>query len=122
MPSSTRTSYSPYNIGPELTIRYFESFPIVYLEGYMFFTGNSNLPFLALLVGSLISYGGYCLWNRYVFSLNPEGIALTARFYFEKKFTETGGKIKPEARLPMSMIAAFCFPVRLSSSTRASLN
>lgn len=41
---------------------------------------------------------------------------LISRFYFEKKFTETEGKIKPEARLPMSMIAAFCFPVRLSSS------
>jgi DHA1 family multidrug resistance protein-like MFS transporter len=45
---------------------YFESFPIVYLEGYMFPTANSNLPFLALLVGSIISYIGYCLWNRYV--------------------------------------------------------
>lgn len=43
---------------------YFESFPIVYLEGYGFFEGNSNLPFLALLVGSLISYAGFCLWNR----------------------------------------------------------
>jgi DHA1 family multidrug resistance protein-like MFS transporter len=45
---------------------YFESFPIVYLEGYRFPTANSNLPFLALLVGSIISYIGYCLWNRYV--------------------------------------------------------
>jgi len=47
---------------------YFESFPIVYLEGYMFPTANSNLPFLALLVGSIISYIGYCLWNKYVLS------------------------------------------------------
>ena len=48
---------------------YFESFPIVYLEGYMFPTANSNLPFLALLVGSIISYIGSCLWNRYVYLL-----------------------------------------------------
>jgi len=34
----------------------------------MFPTANSNLPFLALLVGSIISYIGYCLWNKYVLS------------------------------------------------------
>lgn len=50
---------------------YFESFPIVYLEGYMFPTANSNLPFLALLVGSIISYIGYCLWNRCVLLFTP---------------------------------------------------
>jgi len=77
---------------------YFESFPIVYLEGYRFPTANSNLPFLALLVGSIISYIGYCLWNR---------------FYFEQKFKDSKGKIKPEARLPMSLIGAFLFPVCL---------
>jgi hypothetical protein len=35
------------------------------------------------------------------------------RFYFEKKFNEAGGKIKPEARLPMSLIGAFLFPICL---------
>ena len=110
---------------------YFESFPIVYLEGYMFPTANSNLPFLALLVGSIISYIGYCLWNRYVhisLLLSPLPLPLVAfitlasslrseeadpRFYFEKKFNEAGGKIKPEARLPMSLIGAFLFPICL---------
>lgn len=43
---------------------YFESFPIVYEMGYGFSPGVSNLPFAALLVGSLISYAGYSLWNR----------------------------------------------------------
>jgi DHA1 family multidrug resistance protein-like MFS transporter len=110
---------------------YFESFPIVYLEGYMFPTANSNLPFLALLVGSIISYIGYCLWNRYVhlllllfpllhflFLFIPLVSSLRSekadsRFYFEKKFHDAGGKIKPEARLPMSLIGAFLFPVCL---------
>jgi len=119
---------------------YFESFPIVYLEGYMFPTANSNLPFLALLVGSIISYIGYCLWNRYVHLLLcplnlslilssphfPQSTSLLVRlamlgdsdpadprFYFEKKFNDAGGKIKPEARLPMSLIGAFLFPVCL---------
>jgi DHA1 family multidrug resistance protein-like MFS transporter len=44
---------------------YFESFPIVYGEmGYGWSPGVSNLPFAALLVGSLISYAGYALWNK----------------------------------------------------------
>lgn len=81
----------------------------------MFFAGNSNLPFLALLVGSLISYTGYCLWNRSVSLLSSPGKNCKklklGRFYFEQKFVDTGGKIKPEARLPMAMAATVMFPV-----------
>jgi len=44
---------------------YFESFPIVYGEqGYGWNLGVSNLPFAALLVGAVISYAGYAIWNR----------------------------------------------------------
>lgn len=44
---------------------YFESFPIVYAtEGYGFSLGVSNLPFLALLIGGIIGYGLYSIWNR----------------------------------------------------------
>ena len=43
---------------------YFESFPIVYLQGYGWSLGVSELPFLALLVGAIVSYAGYCAWNR----------------------------------------------------------
>lgn len=77
---------------------YFESFPRVYLEGYGFLPGNSNLPFLALLVGSFISYALYCVWNK---------------LYFEKKFVESKGHLKPEARIPPSMLGAFMFPICL---------
>ncbi len=43
---------------------YFESYPIVFgTMGYGWKLGMSNLPFASLLVGSLIAYGGYCLWN-----------------------------------------------------------
>lgn len=46
---------------------YFESFPIVYGEGgYGWSLGVSMLPFAALLVGAIVAYAGYCLWNRYV--------------------------------------------------------
>lgn len=45
---------------------YFESFPIVYAQGYGWSLGVSTLPFASLLVGSTLAYGGYCLWNRYV--------------------------------------------------------
>ncbi|WWC72328.1 uncharacterized protein I206_106290 [Kwoniella pini CBS 10737] len=77
---------------------YFESYPIVYMEGYGWSLGVSNLPFAALLVGSLISYAGYCIWNK---------------LYFEKVYDETNHQVPPEARLPMSMAAAFCFPISL---------
>lgn len=43
---------------------YFESFPIVYAQGYGWALGVSNLPFISLLVGSIVSYFGFCLWNR----------------------------------------------------------
>jgi DHA1 family multidrug resistance protein-like MFS transporter len=44
---------------------YFESFPLVYgPTGYGFSLGVSTLPFLSLLVGALISYGIYAVWNR----------------------------------------------------------
>jgi len=43
---------------------YFESYPIVYAEGYGWSLGVSSLPFAALLVGAVISYLGYALWNR----------------------------------------------------------
>ncbi|WWC64926.1 uncharacterized protein I303_107540 [Kwoniella dejecticola CBS 10117] len=77
---------------------YFESYPIVYAEGYGWSLGVSNLPFAALLVGALLSYAGYCIWNK---------------LYFEKVYTETRHQAPPEARLPMSMAAAICFPVSL---------
>jgi len=78
---------------------YFESFPIVYGQGgYGWSLGVSTLPFASLLVGALISYAGYALWNR---------------FYFEPLYFKQQGKVKPEARLPMSMLGAFCFPICL---------
>jgi len=78
---------------------YFESFPLVYgPTGYGFSLGVSTLPFLALLVGALISYSVYAVWNR---------------VYFEPKFHKLEGRVKPEMRLPMSMVGAFCFPICL---------
>lgn len=78
---------------------YFESFPIVYGPGgYGFSLGVSTLPFASLLVGAIISYAVYATWNR---------------LYFEPLFLKKRGKVAPEARLPMFMAAAFCFPICL---------
>ena len=38
---------------------------------------------------------------------------LKSSLYFEPRFLELGAKLRPESRLPMSMLAAFCFPVSL---------
>ncbi|ORX38204.1 major facilitator superfamily domain-containing protein [Kockovaella imperatae] len=77
---------------------YFESFPIVYNEGYGWSLGVGTLPFASLLVGAAISYGIYALWNKY---------------YFIPRFERHGEQLKPEARLPMAMLAAFCYPICL---------
>lgn len=37
----------------------------------------------------------------------------SSRFYFEKKYHENQHNVAPEARLPMSMVGAICFPVSL---------
>lgn len=100
---------------------YFESFPIVYAQGYGWSLGVSTLPFASLLVGSAISYVGYCLWNRYVAAVSSsvlrkvdQGELTTLhRFYFEPRFVKAKGKVAPETRLPMSMLGAFCFPICL---------
>lgn len=49
---------------------YFESYPIVYgmasvgKTGYGWKLGVSSLPFASLLVGAVIAYVAYCIWNR----------------------------------------------------------
>lgn len=45
---------------------FFESFPIVFYEGYGWSLGVSTLPFAGIMIGEAISFGLYCLWNRWV--------------------------------------------------------
>ena len=40
-----------------------------------------------------------------------EKLADGGRLYFEEKYMEMGEKLRPEARLPMAMASAFCYPV-----------
>ncbi|GHJ86220.1 hypothetical protein NliqN6_2622 [Naganishia liquefaciens] len=77
---------------------WFEVFPIIYSETYGWSLGISGLPYLALLVGSVLGYFGYCLWHKY---------------YWIKKYEESNGKILPEERLPPVCVAAFCYPICL---------
>jgi DHA1 family multidrug resistance protein-like MFS transporter len=66
---------------------YFESFPIVYGEGgYGWSLGVSMLPFAALLVGAILAYTGYCLWNRYV--------RLRFTFSFRLPLTRAGSTLR----------------------------
>lgn len=77
---------------------WFEVFPLIYSETYGWSLGISGLPYLALLVGSVIGYIGYCIWHKY---------------YWIKKYDELNGKIAPEERLPPVIVAAFCYPICL---------
>lgn len=77
---------------------WFEVFPLIYAETYGWSLGISGLPYLALLVGSVIGYIGYCVWHKY---------------YWIKKYDESNGTILPEERLPPVCVAAFCYPICL---------
>ncbi|KAJ9123137.1 hypothetical protein QFC22_001330 [Naganishia vaughanmartiniae] len=77
---------------------WFEVFPLIYQETYGFGLGAAGLPYLALLVGSVIGYFGFCVWHKY---------------YWIKMYDEQDGQIKPEERLPPVIIAAFCYPICL---------
>ncbi|KAJ9107619.1 hypothetical protein QFC21_001078 [Naganishia friedmannii] len=77
---------------------WFEVFPLIYQETYGFGLGVAGLPYLALLVGSIIGYVGFCVWHKY---------------YWIKMYDEQNGQIKPEERLPPVIIAAFCYPICL---------
>jgi DHA1 family multidrug resistance protein-like MFS transporter len=43
---------------------FFESFPIVFAEGYGWSLGVSELPFAGILVGEIAGLGVYMWWNR----------------------------------------------------------
>ena len=73
---------------------FFESLPIVFGEGYGWSLGLSTLPFAALLVGSILAYACYCIWNRLYFAPRVRNCT-------------------PEMRLPMAFAGAFLFPISL---------
>lgn len=66
---------------------------------YGFSLGISTLPFLALLVGAVIGFLGFSVWNK---------------LYLEKRFDRShDGTIAPELRLPPAIVAAPCYPICL---------
>nr|XP_019012661.1 uncharacterized protein I206_02156 [Kwoniella pini CBS 10737]OCF51442.1 hypothetical protein I206_02156 [Kwoniella pini CBS 10737] len=74
---------------------FFESFPIVYEQGYGWDLGVSTLPFAALFMGSLIGWSIYSLWNWK---------------WVDQTFDPKGSARSPETRLPCALIGAFCLP------------
>ncbi|KAK4053182.1 GTPase-activating protein [Microbotryomycetes sp. JL201] len=80
---------------------WFESFPLVFEIGYRWQLGISTLPFLSLLVGSVIGYSGLCVWNR---------------IYFVPRFRAAereGRMLAPEHRLPPAFVGSVCYPICL---------
>lgn len=84
---------------------YFESFPIVFHspkpEGYGWNLGVAGLPFLALTIGGMLSYGVYCIWAYYC---------------WEPRFVAANGKLPPESYLTLSLYGGFCYPVSVCFS------
>lgn len=77
---------------------WFESFPLVFIGIYHFNLGQNGLAFLGLLVGALLSILPFVWYTRSI---------------QEKQFNERGQIIKPEMRLPPSMVGAICLPICL---------
>jgi DHA1 family multidrug resistance protein-like MFS transporter len=69
---------------------------------YGFSLGVSQLPFIALFIGSFVGYLGICAWHR-----------LVAEWYWCREFDRTEGHISPEKRLQPAFIGALCLPVCL---------
>jgi DHA1 family multidrug resistance protein-like MFS transporter len=76
---------------------WFEAFPLVYIDIHHFTLGESGLPFLGLMAGTIFASAGYVCWNY---------------FYVEPQFKKTG-KFVPESRLLVALVASAFIPVSL---------
>jgi len=76
---------------------WFESFPLVFVEIYGFSLGLEGVPFLGIMVGTLVAVTVIFLWNYY---------------YLEKQF-DAAGNIEPEKRLMPALVGCFFVPVCL---------
>ncbi|WWC88771.1 uncharacterized protein L201_003684 [Kwoniella dendrophila CBS 6074] len=74
---------------------FFESFPIVYEQGYHWDLGISTLPFAALFIGSFTGWVIYSYWNWRCIDI---------------PYDPKAPPPAPETRLFTSFIGAFCFP------------
>ncbi|WWC62463.1 uncharacterized protein I303_105059 [Kwoniella dejecticola CBS 10117] len=74
---------------------FFESFPIVYEQGYGWELGVSTLPFAALFIGSFIGWAIYSFWNWK---------------WVDQPYNPNGPTRSPETRIPCALIGAFCLP------------
>lgn len=77
---------------------WFEAFPLVFVEIYHFKSGIAGLPFIGLVIGSLIAY------IFYIFYL---------LFYLYPKFARQNWNIEPEEYLRLAVIAAMFIPISL---------
>lgn len=77
---------------------WFESFPLVFTDIYGFKGGIAGLPFLALAVGAIVSYIGYCAYNI---------------FYLGPRFQKLNFNVPPEEFLRLSCFAGIFIPISL---------
>ncbi|CAO1613765.1 unnamed protein product [Parajaminaea phylloscopi] len=75
----------------------FEAFPIVFTEGHGFKIWQTGLAFLGQAVGNILALLTMPLWAR----------------RYKRAAEAHGGKAPPEARLPMTMVGAFCTVIGL---------
>lgn len=81
---------------------FFESFPIVYEQGYGWSLGITGLAFISILIGLLISV---CSYLAYFYFIGDPRMA--------KREAENPGSVQPEERLIPGLFATFLIPIGL---------
>jgi hypothetical protein len=74
---------------------FFESFPIVFGEIYHFNLGQQGLAFLAYFVTGIITFIGYCLYQKY--HITP--------------LYQNGNEPAPEVRLDLALYVSVMIPI-----------
>jgi DHA1 family multidrug resistance protein-like MFS transporter len=87
----------PFADPPPLATVWFESFPLVYVGIYHFNLGESGLPFLGLLVSSVLTSIAYVGYNYY---------------YVEPRF-RSGISSVPEDRMLVALVGSVFIPTSL---------
>ncbi|KAJ7168339.1 major facilitator superfamily domain-containing protein [Mycena crocata] len=92
---------------------WFESFPLVFTDIYHFNFGVSSLPFLGYMVTGVLTYIGYCIYQKYHITPRYIRAAMANRV------------VHPEIRLEIGLIASLFIPASVlifGLTSRASIH
>lgn len=84
---------------PSVLYCFFEAFPLLYQMRHGFALGVSGLPYIAIIIGTFLTYSAFAFWNYK---------------YITPKFD--AGTLTPEDRLKPACVGAICLPSECSAT------